>query len=115
MKVRILLTVALIATFVVAATAQKTKKTTKPKTSTAKVTTSAPPTQNDYASGLRETLSNGVSNAVKSLGREDGFFKNVEVKIPVPKSLQTVEKGLRVAGQGAKVDAFVLAMNRAAE
>jgi Protein of unknown function (DUF4197) len=116
MKIRILLTMALIALSIVAVSAQKTKKTTKPKTTTTpKTPTVQQPTQTEYASGLRETLTNGVSNAIKSLGREDGFFKNVRVKIPVPSSLRTVEKGLRVAGQGGKVDSFVLAMNRAAE
>ena len=70
---------------------------------------------NDIAGGLKEALSKGVSSAIKSLGKEDGFFKNVRVKIPLPKSLQKVEKLARVAGQGKAVDEFVLSMNRAAE
>lgn len=70
---------------------------------------------NDIAGGLKEALSKGVSLAIKSLGKEDGFFKNVRVKIPLPKSLQKVEKLARVAGQGKAVDEFVLSMNRAAE
>lgn len=69
----------------------------------------------DIASGLKGALSKGVSNAIDSLGRENGFLDNVRVKIPLPKTLQKLEKGLRVAGQGAKVDEFVEAMNRAAE
>lgn len=72
-------------------------------------------TDTEIAGGLKEALSKGVKFAVDSLGREDGFFKNTRVKIPLPKNLQKVEKGLRVAGQGKAVDDFVLAMNRAAE
>jgi hypothetical protein len=39
----------------------------------------------------------------------------VEVRIPVPESLQPVERALRTVGQGALVDEFQLALNRAAE
>ena len=70
---------------------------------------------NEISGGLKEALSKGVGSAIKSLGKEDGFFKNVRVKIPLHKSLQKVEKIVRVAGQGRAVDEFVLSMNRAAE
>ena len=70
---------------------------------------------NEIAGGLKEALSKGVSSAIKSLGKEDGFFGNIRVKIPLPKSLQKVEKLARFAGQGKAVDEFVLSMNRAAE
>lgn len=69
----------------------------------------------DISGGLKEALSKGVSNAIKSLGKEDGFLGNVRVKIPLPKSLQKIEKVVRVAGQGKAVDEFVISMNRAAE
>lgn len=71
--------------------------------------------QDEIAGGLKEALSLGVSNAISSLGRNDGFLTNLNVKIPVPEKLQTVEKGLRLAGQGQTVDNFVGAMNHAAE
>jgi hypothetical protein len=38
-----------------------------------------------------------------------------EIKIPLPENVQKVEKLLRGAGYGSKVDAFELSMNRAAE
>ena len=72
-------------------------------------------TDTEISGGLKEALSKGVKFAVDSLGKEDGFFNNVRVKIPLPKNLQKVEKALRLAGQGKSVDEFVLAMNRAAE
>ena len=61
----------------------------------------------DISGGLKEALGRGVSNAIKSLGKEDGFLSNVRVKIPLPKSLQKIEKVVRVAGQGKVVDEFV--------
>jgi len=70
---------------------------------------------NDIAGGLKEALSKGVGSAIKSLGKEDGFLGNVRVKIPLPNSLQKVEKVVRVAGQGKAVDEFVASMNHAAE
>ena len=70
---------------------------------------------NDIAGGLKEALSKGVGSAIKSLGKEDGFLGNVRVKIPLPNSLQKIEKVVRVAGQGKAVDEFVASMNHAAE
>lgn len=69
----------------------------------------------EISGGLKEALTKGVRFAVNSLGRQDGFLKNARVKIPLPKNLQRVEKGLRIAGQGRTVDEFVTSMNRAAE
>jgi hypothetical protein len=65
--------------------------------------------------GLKEALQIGTGNAVTGVGRVDGFFKDALIKILLPKKLQTIEKGLRAVGYGAKVDEFVLSMNRAAE
>lgn len=69
----------------------------------------------DIAAGLKEALGKGVKSAVNSLGKPNGFLLNPRVKIPLPKSLQKLEKGLRLAGQGRSVDAFVASMNNAAE
>jgi hypothetical protein len=73
------------------------------------------PAEDDYTRGLREVLLNGTLSAIKSLGREGGFLKNLRVKIPMPKSLQPVEKTLRFVGQGRVADDFIAAMNHAAE
>ena len=67
------------------------------------------------ASGLKEALTIGTGNAVKATGKTDGYFKNEAIKILMPERMRTLERGLRAAGQGAKVDEFVLSMNRAAE
>lgn len=65
--------------------------------------------------GLKEALGRGVEKAVASLGRENGFLTNLNVKIPMPEKLQSVEKGLRAVGQNRLADDFVGSMNRAAE
>jgi hypothetical protein len=64
---------------------------------------------------LKEALQVGTENAVKLTGRTDGYFANAAIKILMPDRLRTVERGLRAAGYGAKVDELVLSMNRAAE
>jgi len=67
------------------------------------------------AAGLKEALTIGTGNAVSQTGRVDGYFANAAIKILMPERLRTLEKGLRAAGQGAKVDELILSMNRAAE
>ena len=67
------------------------------------------------ASGLKEALQVGATNAVKSTGRRDGYFGNQAIKILMPKNLRPLEQGLRAVGYGPKVDDFVLSMNRSAE
>lgn len=67
------------------------------------------------ASGLREALQVGATNAVKLTGRPNGYFGNQAIKILMPKNLQPIEKGLRAVGYGPKVDDFILSMNRSAE
>jgi hypothetical protein len=65
--------------------------------------------------GLKEALETGAGNAVAQTGRVDGYFKNLAIKILMPRQLRTVERGLRAVGYGSQVDEFVLSMNRAAE
>jgi hypothetical protein len=72
-------------------------------------------TQQEIVAGLRAALDKGVDHAVMNLGREGGFLRNVEVRIPIPESLQPAERTLRALGQGALVDEFEATMNRAAE
>jgi hypothetical protein len=69
----------------------------------------------EASSGLKEALTQGVGKAVSTLGAADGFFGNKEVKIPLPKSLQKIEKGMKLMGMGKQSDELVLKMNRAAE
>ena len=104
-KLKIILTVAAVLSIVGTGSAQTRKSTPKNKNIS----------DTDIAGGLKEALGKGVRFAIGSLGRQDGFLGNPRVKIPLPKTLQNVEKGLRFAGQGKAVDDFVASMNHAAE
>jgi hypothetical protein len=67
------------------------------------------------AQGLKEALRVGTETAVSLTGRVDGYFANQAIKILMPERLTSLEQGLRLIGQGERVDALVLGMNRAAE
>jgi Protein of unknown function (DUF4197) len=95
------------------ADAQTRRTTTSRSNNTTKQTSNLPNSQ--ITDGLRESLFQGVRNAVDELGRSNGFLDNARVKIPLPSSLQKTEKALRAIGQGRKVDEFVSSMNHAAE
>ena len=69
----------------------------------------------DAVAGLREALVKGTQYAVDSLGKQDGFFGNGKVKIPLPESAHKIEKVLRQFGMGKQADELILTMNRAAE
>ncbi|WP_374432894.1 DUF4197 domain-containing protein [Inhella sp.] len=71
--------------------------------------------ESDAAQGVRAALERGALAAVSQLGRVDGFFAHPELKIELPGALKDAAKLLKATGQGKKVDALVLAMNRAAE
>lgn len=72
-------------------------------------------TQDQMAGGLKEALGKGVTQAVTTLGKQNGFLGDTAVKILMPPSLQKAEKALRTVGQGALADEFITSMNRAAE
>lgn len=67
------------------------------------------------AEGLKEALDVGVKKAIDVLGTKNGFLDDQSVKIPMPESMQKVEKLLRSFGQEQMADEFVTSMNRAAE
>jgi hypothetical protein len=65
--------------------------------------------------GLKEALQIGTGNAVQTVSKRGGYYNNPKIRIPLPGSVQKVEKLVRVAGYGSHVDAFELSMNQAAE
>jgi len=65
--------------------------------------------------GLKQALQVSTTKAVALTGKRDGFLKNEAIKIVLPPRLETVGKGLRMLGMGAKVDELEVGMNRAAE
>ena len=79
------------------------------------IPTPATNVEDDYTLALRDVLFNGTLSAIKELGRDNGFLKNLQVKSPMPKALQPVEKTLRFIGRDKVADDFIAAMNHAAE
>jgi hypothetical protein len=83
---------------------------------------SSPPTaalsglsQDQMVSGLKAALGQGVQRAVGQLGHDGGFLTNMNVKIPIPDKLKSVDKSLRALKQDKLADDFVATMNHAAE
>ncbi len=71
--------------------------------------------EEEVAEGLKEALNIGVSKGVQQLSKTDGFYKDPQIKIPLPPEARDVEKKLRTIGQGEKVDEAIESINRAAE
>lgn len=69
----------------------------------------------NIAKGLKEALSIGTENAVKNVGRSDGYFGNQLIRILMPEKMRKVTDTLSMLGYKKEVDEFVLSMNRAAE
>ncbi len=117
------LSIALFALFATQANALKLSDLKEAMKSSGGSTSSASGTTGGVASlsneetsgGLKEALTQGVSKAVGNLGAANGFFGNKEVKIPLPKSLKKIEKGMKLMGMSKQSDELVLKMNRAAE
>jgi len=72
-------------------------------------------TQDQIVQGLKEALAKGVQHAVTNLGHDGGFLTNLNVRIPIPAKLESVEKTLRFLKQDKLADDFVATMNHAAE
>ena len=71
--------------------------------------------EGEVVSGLKEALNKGVEKGVDQLSKPDGYFKDPQIKIPLPAEAKDVESKLRQMGQGAKVDEAIESINRAAE
>ena len=71
--------------------------------------------EGQMAEALKQSLGNGIQQAVAKLGCTDGFTTNLNVKISLPEKLKSVEKTLRTLKQDKLAEDFVATMNRAAE
>jgi uncharacterized protein DUF4197 len=65
--------------------------------------------------GLKEALTQGAEAAVSQLGKENGFWSDPRLRIPLPDNLKKVSKLMKTVGLGKQVDALDLGINRAAE
>jgi hypothetical protein len=69
----------------------------------------------DATAGLKGALSQSSLSAISFLGRENGFFGNDKVRIPLPGALQDAAKIMKKVGYKKQVEELELSMNRAAE
>ncbi len=72
-------------------------------------------TQEEMINGLKEALQVATERAVDKLGRENGFLAHPQLRIPMPESLNNIEKLLRKLKQDELADEFVATLNHAAE
>jgi hypothetical protein len=72
-------------------------------------------TENEAGQGIKEALTQGVTNAVLNLNKTDGFFGSDVYKMLLPPDAKKVETTLRKMGMGAQVDKAILSINRGAE
>lgn len=119
-RYRLLVLAIAFATVPVAAGAYQLKDLLKQATDTAKSSQSssnlgANLPNSDIAAGLKEALAKSTTNAISSLGRNDGFWSNAAVRIPLPGKLKQAGDLARKLGQGQRVDDFEMSLNRAAE
>ena len=71
--------------------------------------------EKEAGQGVKGALAQGVTRAVLSLHRTDGFFGSELYKVLLPPDSQKAETVLRKIGLGGQVDKAILAINRAAE
>lgn len=71
--------------------------------------------ENTIITALKEAISIGTDNAIKSVSELDGYLSNQAIKILMPENFKMISDGLRKIGYNKPVDDFILSMNRAAE
>ena len=81
----------------------------------AKKDTTTSITENEAGQGIKEALTQGITNAVLNLNKTDGFFGSQFYKLLLPPDAKKVETTLRNLGMGAQVDKAILSINRGAE
>lgn len=73
------------------------------------------PSRERVAEGLREALVVASRRASDQVSRPGGYLDNVEIRIPLPPTLQNAADQLRRFGLSGQVDELQRTMNRAAE
>jgi Protein of unknown function (DUF4197) len=72
-------------------------------------------TASENTAGLKAALEQATNVAIATLGKQDGFLGNPEVRIPLPGKLEKARKTLGKLGMKKQTEELSMAMNRAAE
>jgi hypothetical protein len=72
-------------------------------------------TQADAAAGIRAALTNGITFAVQTVGRTNGYFQDGRIQIPLPGTLRDIQSTLSRVGMSGLLDDLQLRLNRGAE
>jgi len=72
-------------------------------------------TDNEIAGALKDALSIGSENVVSQLSASGGFNSDSNIRIPLPDSLQTVQKTMNKFGMGSSLNSLENKLNEAAE
>ena len=70
---------------------------------------------NESEAGIRAALLQGAAAAVGRLGKTDGFWGDIRVRIPLPEPLASLQKRLSPLRLSVPLDNFQLRLNRSAE
>jgi len=71
--------------------------------------------QADAALGIKAALNNGIGHALGVVGVLDGFWRDDQIKIPLPKTLRDVQSALNIVGAGGIMSELHQQLNRGAE
>jgi hypothetical protein len=69
----------------------------------------------DANAGLKEALNKAATTVSAQLGKQDGYFGDAKIRIPLPGFLGDTQKKLKPFGMSNSLDDLQLRMNRAAE
>ena len=69
----------------------------------------------DADSGIKAALERGATIAVALLGKQDGFWANDQVRIPLPDWIKKFERAIKLLGKSKDIEAMKIGVNRAAE
>ena len=78
-------------------------------------TTGSSLSDNEIAGALKDALSIGSENVVSQLSAPGGFNSDSNIRIPLPDSLQTVQKTMNKFGMGSSLNNLENKLNEAAE